>query len=755
MKQLQTLFIFLTLTFFAYNQNSDVLTPEERAYLFHIVKKSPILDTNIGRYFEYSGPVIQFMNKQLNYDSIETIIINQPEKLFIRTSEIAKSQKGILAEAANKMALWELNKLLLAARGNEADFEKYQQKFDQFEAIVLRKLPENAKKQTGELQRIHKKLLAVLNPSLNFDDKAAMLSSMNFLNEDEQLQVINALNESINEYVKQRTFEIFSALGGQATTFENILIAAGDGSETSGLLNEREKDENGRWNKGLPKAVGLFPYQVRLKEKQKHKQLVLEPLTMPLIDLMSVGDNKLTQIHFDVWGYNSKKQTTVVIERNGFSYHLFGSDETRFLSPDSSYNSGKTFQAVINELRTTKIAPLEDRIYGKKGYDFQIAEAQRKKDETKLKIDKTEKEYTELSNQPITTSSKASRKVKKGRKSAAKKPGATYNGNPTAKANKSAKSKKQTELVQLYNRFEFYTKKINDLKSEKEQALVILAGYQFRMEQYTSAMGLHWMDFTEKNGFYTFADSTTFDLYTQDLTFKSDTTKTPFTVRLIAIPNAPLADDVDEVMLHINLIDAKRGYDARFQMDKNDLFASNDWKLSEKLIQEKDSVAIRQFFETILDKKIPFKTIVRGNGVGAWNGHKTIRSNNRKELDSYSISALDSSMVRLRTTQVSLFINRGIFLEINTFTDPVKTTIQKSGETSKQLADFQLSDNDYLSALRAACVIQQLKSELNILAAAYLSREEAKIVIDRINKTLDATKVSCGPISFKWQELVR
>jgi hypothetical protein len=190
-------------------------------------------------------------------------------------------------------------------------------------------------------------------------------------------------------------------------------------------------------------------------------------------------------------------------------------------------------------------------------------------------------------------------------------------------------------------------------------------------------------------------------------------------------------------------------------LDKNDLFASNDWKLSEKLIQEKDSVAIRQFFETLLDKKIPFKTIVRGNGVGAWNGNKTIRANNRKEWDSYPTAAMDTSMVRLRTTQISLFINRGLFLEINTFTDPVKTTIQKTGEISEQLADFQLSDNDYLSALRAASVIQQLKSELNILAAAYLSREEAKIVIDRMNKTLDATKVSCGPISFKWQELAR
>ena len=113
---------------------------------------------------------------------------------------------------------------------------------------------------------------------------------------------------------------------------------------------------------------------------------------MPMIDLQTVGENKQTQIHFDVWGYNSKKQTTVVIQRNGISYHLFGSNDTRFLSPDSSFNEGKTFQAVINELKTTKIKPIEERIYGKKGYDFQIAEAQRKKDETKLKIDKTEKE---------------------------------------------------------------------------------------------------------------------------------------------------------------------------------------------------------------------------------------------------------------------------------------------------------------------------------------------------------------------------
>ncbi|MBI3240276.1 MAG: hypothetical protein HYZ43_15760, partial [Flavobacteriia bacterium] len=42
-------------------QGSIELSAEERAYLYHIVKKSPILDQNIGRYFEYKGPMVRFM----------------------------------------------------------------------------------------------------------------------------------------------------------------------------------------------------------------------------------------------------------------------------------------------------------------------------------------------------------------------------------------------------------------------------------------------------------------------------------------------------------------------------------------------------------------------------------------------------------------------------------------------------------------------------------------------------------------------
>ena len=39
-----------------FGQVNEGLNPEERAYLFHIVKKSPILNNNFGRYFDYQGP---------------------------------------------------------------------------------------------------------------------------------------------------------------------------------------------------------------------------------------------------------------------------------------------------------------------------------------------------------------------------------------------------------------------------------------------------------------------------------------------------------------------------------------------------------------------------------------------------------------------------------------------------------------------------------------------------------------------------
>ena len=234
-------------------------------------------------------------------------------------------------------------------------------------------------------------------------------------------------------------------------------------------------------------------------------------------------------------------------------------------------------------------------------------------------------------------------------------------------------------------------------------------------------------------------------------------------MRLIAIPDGPLSDNADEVMLHVNLVDSKPGFDARVQLNLVDQFESNKWDLNSTLLNPSDSVSIRQFFEALLDKKLRFEAIARGQGVGKWNGSNVVRANDRTEWNAYQggtdaerqRSKMDSSNLRLRSTEVNIFLNRGIQLEINTFTDPVRTNLKATDESIQtELNKYHLSGNDYLSALRTASIIQKLKAELNVLAGTYMTREEAKIIIDRLNKQLDGLKVSCGPTSFKWQELL-
>lgn len=760
MKHLYAVLFFILLAFQVNAQLYEGLNPEERAYLFHIVKKSPILNNNIGRYFDYQGPEIKLNNGKLNYDSIELVIINKPEVLIIRREEIAKSDKGLIAEAANKMAIWELNKVLLAKRSSSKDLKQYENEYNKFESFLMANLPQNAQKMKNEKWAPHPKLDKVLNPSLSFNDKYAIIESMRFLSMEDQLTTIRTINNAINEYVEGRTLEIYRALGGTAETFDNILVAAGDGSNTAGLLEEREKDEKGRWNKGLPKAVGLFPYQVKIGRELSGKKEVekIKPVMFAANDFQTVGNNRYTNIHMDVWGYNDKKQTTVVIEKNGLSYHLFGSGDTRFLSPDSSFAEGRTFQSIINELEFGKIAKLDDAIYGKRGYDHWIEYNEKKKDAVELKIEKREKEYSDLGFSPITTSPKPSRKVKKSKRKAIKNNAGSFDGTPTTSSNKSKRKKLQNEIVHLYGLFEAYRKKIAELEEEKQAAIDLMATYQRRLDIYKDAMGRRWAEFEEKEGMYIFEDSSTFDILTQEFKFPPSKEKEAFEVRLLAVPGSALSDKADEVMLHISMMDATPNYDARVRVELNDVFASDSYELPGTLLNKEDSVAMMVFFEGLSDKKIDFNIIARGQGIGSWDGSRTVKDYNAKTLDRYpgtpGFKKTDSTYVRLRRSELFIHIDRGIVMEVNSYTDPVKSNLDISdSDIQSIMTKYKLTKNDVLSAYRTAAILRQFKKEVNVLAGNYLSREDARIVIDRFNKKMDKTRISVGKTSFKLADL--
>lgn len=756
MKKFLLFFICLT-SIPSFGQINEDLTPEERAYLFHVVKKSPILNNNFGRFFDYQGPEILLSNKSLNYDSIELLIINQPDLLIVRKEEIAKSSKGLIAEAANKMAVWELNNVLSAKRDEPDDLKQYKNEYAYFESLLMASLPPNATKIKNDVNQPHPKMHVIMNPNMTLDDKAMQLASLKFLTTNDQIVTLNAINDAINQYVEKRAFEIFRALGGRATSFKNILVAAGDGSNTEGLLEEREKDERGRWNRGLPKAVGLFPYQLFIEKTEEKKRVTekIEPLRITTNNFKTPGKNKFTNLHFDVWGYNSEKQTTVVIEKNGLNYHLFGSKDTRFLSPDSTFSAGTTFQSIIDDLEFNKIAKINELIYGKKGFDYWIDYNEKKRDATELKIEKREKEYSDLGFSPITTSSKASSKVKKSKRKAIKNGAFEFDGTPTTNSNRKEKKDLQSTIVGLYNLYEAYKKKIADLKKEKAEAVDLMAIYQRKLDIYKQAMGIRWATFTEENGLYTFEDSTTFDIITQEFKFKPSAESEDFEVRLIAIPESCLSRLADEVMLHINVMDAEPNYDARINLELMDVFESDKWELPGSLFKDKDSIALRIFFEGMLDKKIPFEIIARGQGVGSWNGVQTVKDYSAKELSRYpgNNGKMDSSFVRLRKSEVLIHIDRAITMEVNSFTDPVSSSLSISNEEILSvMSKYKLSKNDILSAYRTATILKTLKTEINVLAGKYLNREEAKIVIDRFNKQWLKTRINVGRALFKVED---
>ena len=768
MRFLPLLISILTVSTF-FSQEKGKLSPEEQAYLFHIIRKSPILEKNIGRYLEYKGPTISYASGETNYDSIESILINNPEFLFIRTSEIAKSPKGLIAETANKMALWELNKILLAKRlEDEIEMVIYGTKIEQFENILVKLLPPRATKEDDKGIHPHKKIYNLLDPSMNFEDRRSMIEGYHFLDKNDQLNTLEAINRAINKYVEKRTYTFYKALGGESEMFANVLVAAGDGSNTSGLLEEREKDENGRWNRGLPKAVGLFPYQIEMVMNEK-RSTSIEPKKYTSNKFKLVGNNKITNVHFDVWGYNSKKQTTVVIEKNGLTYHLFGSGQTRFLSPDSTFSEGITFQSIINELKNVKIKTLHDRIYGKRGFDYWIGHYEKKKEDATKNIKKLEIEYNDFGFTSIQTKNKMSRKGKKELKNLRAKnpngvidPKLTENAKPKTDSQKDKRSIVQDRLIMENEAYKNYVKSIKDLKYEKANAEKIMAEYQLKLNYFNQLMGTRWAQYTFKDGVYTFEDSTIFDMRTQEFQFKESADTTSFEVRLLSIPYSSMSKDADEVMMHIHLTDAEPAYDARLQIHLEDAFGSDEYTLDKQLISKDDSVAVKQLFESILNKKLPIVMKVRGQGVGTWNGFKTVKAPNVRELNAYpgstpearKASRMDTSYLRLRKTELIIKTKNNITFEVNSYTDPVSSNLDiKNATIINAMQKYDLSKNDILSAYRSAFILKKMRQELNILAGEYLDPQTAKIVLDRLNDEVDKAKVYIGKASFKVKEL--
>ena len=733
-------------------QQDGNLLPVERACLYHIVQKSPALKYNFGRCFEYSGPYVLLSDGKINYDSIEQIIINHPEYLFIRKSEIGKGPMGLLAEAANKMAVLELNKILLEKRESFMVNKPFENpRYFEFENSLISELPEIALTKNGSKTTPNKELYFFTDPARTFKDKVEFLSQYKNYTEEDKRKIMQAFSISVNKYVKNRCFEIYVQLGGLASDFESYLVAAGEGGSTAGLLSEFEKNLSGKWNRGLPKAIGLFPYQI-----QAYNVKEISPERIATIPLSTTGMNRVTNLHFDVWGYNAQKQTTVVIEKNGKSYILFGAGDTQFLSPDSSFSSGNTLLSVIKELETGEIDRLNERISGKKGLDEKIKTRVEKRALVYQQIQKEEGKYLQFKGGKVSVKKKAPRKVKRARRKALD--GMSENRDsqvrPTIKSKKKRRRKKQVDLIDLYHSYETLTKEIFYYQQQKDNETDRLKLSTEKLTYYKASMGINIQSFTMVDSLYSFADSSTFDIRTQEFKFKPSHKAENFIVRLISIPDNAMANSSDEVMLHVSKIDVDPRLTATINLNLSDQFDPDKFDLKNGLFTLNDSTSLRTIADLIIKSDIPLQFITNGYGIGELVNGTVKKAVNQHEIDGGLSRNSDSSYAKLRKTALYVQTDHRVSFEIESFTDPLKSTLEIQNKNLIDLSKkYNLSKNEILSGLRTKSVMMKLQDEFIKWVAKNYEADKARVIIDRFNNEFQKTKIQIGKISIKPKEL--
>ena len=420
---------------------------------------------------------------------------------------------------------------------------------------------------------------------------------------------------------------------------------------------------------------------------------------------------------------------TVLTDIKNKQYVLYGSRESRLLSPDSSFVEGKTYYSLIDRLENHYIKDLHEKMHGKKGFKFQLKELREQKADILLGIKNTEYELSDLRNSGITTTPKGKKK----------------------------RRVKQHHLMALYTALSNTEKKIKDLLVEMEEAHVKMGKMKEKLADMYEIYGTDHVPFVYNNGIYTFEDSTTFNIYTQDLILPKNKANLDYEIRLVGILATAFSKQADEVMIHINQTDSDPDRYMSINLKLTDFFDSDQFKVNHDLLTPEDSIACRELMDAMLLKdKIIFK--LSGKGVGKMNTAKVLEKDPTAiEINSYPSEEHKNyrEFRDLRTSIFKLSVNNGIEFKVSSFTDPVKSNIKVQNKKLLKLQSLytDLTKNDILSALRSKALVERFMDEFSQMAGTYLDRKSASKVIDILNGAVKKSKISIGKTSVKWSEL--
>lgn len=734
----------LVLLLILFNVNSIVcqsvmLTAEETARMFHIVKKSKTLNRNLAQYFNYTGDTIYFeyflkgeRDSIIDYDAIVKKIALEPSLLKIDFYGLKTESPGLLAELASKMALFQLY-VELKKRNEEPENGISDKAYQYFIDTLTIQLPNGVVRKKNGKNQPSSQIIDLIDPNLFFNQRSTALAAFQSITQPQQKTVIEAINYATRSYLQIKGREYFSKICHLSPEFTTNLLACGDGSNTDGLLEEREKIYKHKNELGDPIGVGLFTYETTFEAGNKNKQ-TLVPLQSATLNFNAI-ENAYTTLHLSLWGFNRNQQTTVAVYREDKMYLLYANKITKELSPDTTFGQGQTLQSITKHLEDKIIPELDEQINGKNGIRAKLESKDTSHKDVLMEIILTEEKLVLYRYEGL----KNKKKTKKG----------------------------QDHLAWLYSKKLAIEKRQKELTAELHDSEARMARLRERLMELKSYVNKNEMKYSNFGYVYTFEDGVTFNANTQNLTFPDSLKTEKFEVRLITFGPDAMSKFVDEIQLLTSVI--KGGPEDWSTHDYNltllDVFKSDSYLIEDFTLEEEQQFEVSKLLNKMLIHKGTLNFNLEGNGVGVLMDGKVVGSIGLEE-DAYpgetkeaqNLSRESENYKPLRTSYLQFTQSENTLnLSIQSFTDPVKSNFAYKVSGVKEIKNQfdSITDNRLLSAFRTFYLAEQFVKELAIATHLNFKGKDVTKLDQMLKNTLQKSKVKMGDLYLRYEDYAK
>ena len=712
--------ILFSLSSFAQTEWND-FSGKQKAFFYQLTRKIENINPQVFHLFEFTDSIPYINDTLADYPYVEKQIVTDSSKLILHQSEFSRKNNGIISDIATHYTVWELGLMLQFRASTKSKFTYLKAKIEVFENYVREKAPQSAIRYLSNdsgSYALSPSIQKYYAPNLSINEKIAAIKNSSFSLND-QLLIIRSIYYAQEKYINIRSKEIFEILGGETRYYQNFLIGAGDGDNYS----ELESILRTKYNRALPDPKTYFRFDTETKLNKATKKQVMYCKRNP-IKYINTIENLQTKVHLDVWGYHPERQTTIVIQKGGNSYVLYGNSENRYLTPDSTFGDGSTYWRQIYELENVHISELKDMIYGKRGYDYHISDTEASVQKSLFHIKNSEEKLNKMRYSPIAKPKLKKKKFKKKNLGYSDQSGTGHVKGKMTKDVKN-KNKEQSRLVHLNTQLQNQKRLLKQLKADKEKAFTVLAKYETQLDLMKKNIGNSFITFEKsKKGNYLFNDGSTFNYLKQDFTFKPHGKAESFNITTVAFGEKLFSKTSEEVFVHINITHPE--LDSKHTL-YNEILNESELSIS-------DSIQIRELFTALGQSNKPFNVSAIGYGIIKGESHNYTRDsiatviNYNKETE---------SVKTLYTYHVK--IEKEIDLKVKTYRQamlPYQFT-EKFGKhyTKAKSKNTQLNEIDFYTTYLAKKRLDLYLNELTNYANKWLiDSDQQPIILKKLKK---------------------